>query len=327
MCPRCTPVVSGSRSSAGQSHGRRVSRPVGRVLCARLRGAAVIHLGLPLPAASCGLPASIGRAALSRSRREPLAPLLTLLRVGFTEPPQSPAALVVSYTTVSPLPRLTPGRSIFCGTVPRVTPGRRCRPPCPVEPGPSSPGLRPARPPGRLTRAQDTPNAGRVDAVAARAHASKTTIYRRWRGKPELVKAAVDGYVAGRVPSWADTGSLRGDLMTVMRAMRGHLTDEFLAMMSGLTHAMHTDPELAGVLRSHLANDHSAALSIIRRAAERGEVTAGAQEALAGIAHEVIEAQLFRQISVGGSFDEEFARHVVDDLVLPALTHYREGET
>ena len=133
------------------------TRPVGRVLCARLRGAAVIHLGLPLPAASCGLPASIGRAALDRSRREPLAPLLTLLRVGFTEPPQSPAALVVSYTTVSPLPRLTPGRSDFCGTVPRVTPGRRYRPPCPVEPGPSSPGLRPARPPGRLTRAQDTP--------------------------------------------------------------------------------------------------------------------------------------------------------------------------
>jgi hypothetical protein len=51
-----------------------VSRPVGRVLCARLRGPAVIHLGLPLPAASCGLPASIGRAALNRSRRPaPLA--------------------------------------------------------------------------------------------------------------------------------------------------------------------------------------------------------------------------------------------------------------
>src|SRR6476619_2351731 len=63
-----------------------VSRPVGRVLCARLRGATVIHLGLPLPAASCGLPASIWRAAFDRSRREPLAPLFTLLRVGFTEP-------------------------------------------------------------------------------------------------------------------------------------------------------------------------------------------------------------------------------------------------
>ena len=51
-----------------------VSPPVGRVLCARFRGAAVIHLGLPLPTASCGLPASIGRAALNRSRREPRLP-------------------------------------------------------------------------------------------------------------------------------------------------------------------------------------------------------------------------------------------------------------
>src|SRR6516162_11203533 len=160
ICPQCAPPSCMSRSNAGQGPVRGVSRPVGRVLCARSRGAAVIHLGLPLPAASCGLPASIGRAALDRSRREPLVPLLTLLRVGFTEPPQSPAALVVSYTAVSPLPRVQDaGRSVFCGTVPRVTPGRRYRPPCPVEPGPSSPGLRPARPPGRLTHAQDTPNA------------------------------------------------------------------------------------------------------------------------------------------------------------------------
>jgi hypothetical protein len=92
--------------TAGQRHTTGVSRPVGRVLYARLRGAAVIHLGLPLPTASCDLPAGIGRAALNRSRREPLVPLLTLLRVGFTKPSQSPAALVVSYTTVSPLPRV-----------------------------------------------------------------------------------------------------------------------------------------------------------------------------------------------------------------------------
>ena len=165
-----------------------------------------------------------------------------------------------------------------------------------------------------------------MDAVAARAHASKTTIYRRWPGKPELVKAAVDGYVAGRLPVSADTGSLRGDLMAVMRAMRGHLTDEFLAMMSGLLHAMRSDPELAGVLRSHLAEDYSAALPIIRRAAGRGEVPAGAEEALARTVHELIEAQLFRQMALGAPFDEQFSRHVVDDLVLPVLTRNRQGE-
>ena len=153
-------ALSGRRfhCAAGHSAGQRASWPVGRVLCTRSRGPAAIHLGLPLPAASCGLPASIGRAALKRSRRDArrgARPLLTLLRVGFTEPPGSLRALVVSYTTVSPLPPANRGRSVFCGTFPRVTPGRRYRPPCPAEPGPSStpPGsqagaaaARPARP-------------------------------------------------------------------------------------------------------------------------------------------------------------------------------------
>jgi len=88
----------------------------------------------------------------------------------------------------------------------------------------------------------------------------------------------------------------------IRRSVRWRLTDEFLAMMSGLIHAMRTDPELAAVLRSHLASDHSAALPIIARAADRGEVPAGAEQALASIAHEVIEAQLFRQMRTPGSW-------------------------
>jgi len=47
---------------------------------------AAIHLGLPLPAGSSGLPAGIGRAALERLRRSSnhSSSLLALLRVGFT---------------------------------------------------------------------------------------------------------------------------------------------------------------------------------------------------------------------------------------------------
>jgi AcrR family transcriptional regulator len=170
-----------------------------------------------------------------------------------------------------------------------------------------------------------------MDAIAARAHASKTTIYKRWPGKPELVRAAVDGYVAGRVPVDTDTGTLRGDLMAVMRAMRGHLTEEFLAMMSGLVHAMQKDRALAGALRSHLASDNAIALPIIGRAVGRGELPAGADAEMAGLVHEVIEAHLFRQMGIGGALDEDFARHVVDDLVIPVLTRsslttVREGK-
>ncbi len=88
----------------------RTSRPVRRVLwpghLAALPRSATIPLGLPSPAGSSGPPAGSGgppsNACAGRSLSRPT--LSTLLRVGFTEPPGSPRALVVSYTTVSPLP-------------------------------------------------------------------------------------------------------------------------------------------------------------------------------------------------------------------------------
>ena len=165
-----------------------------------------------------------------------------------------------------------------------------------------------------------------MDAVAARAHASKTTIYKRWPGKAQLVRAAVDRYVAGRLTAGADTGSLRGDLMAVMQAMAGHLTPEFMAMMSGLVHAMRADPELAAVLWPRLGVGHSVALAIISRAASRGELPVGADAELAGLAHEVIEAHLFRQLAAGGALSQKFAGHVVDDLVIPVLTAHQKGD-
>src|ERR1700733_1702623 len=63
-------------------------------------------------------------------------------------------------------PALARGRSVFCGTVPRVTPGRRYRPPCPVEPGPSSPDRT-----ARRDRPADSPRVriadGRLDRASA----------------------------------------------------------------------------------------------------------------------------------------------------------------
>ena len=57
-----------------------------------------IHLGSPSPATSCGSPGTIRRAAAS---------LLSLAPGGVYQPPRLPGALVVSYTTVSPLPVLS----------------------------------------------------------------------------------------------------------------------------------------------------------------------------------------------------------------------------
>src|SRR5262249_17925489 len=86
----------------------------------------------------------------ARARRG--GPFLTLLRVGFAEPPQSPGALVVSYTTVSPLPPAC-GGGLFSVALSRGSP----RVGVTDHPARWSPDLprrseTPTRPSGRLVR-------------------------------------------------------------------------------------------------------------------------------------------------------------------------------
>ncbi|MGH8938481.1 MAG: TetR/AcrR family transcriptional regulator, partial [Actinomycetes bacterium] len=90
-----------------------------------------------------------------------------------------------------------------------------------------------------------------MDAVAARAHASKATIYRRWPGKRELVLDALRGR-AERTAVPADTGSLRSDLLATFRAMSDEFGDEEAELMAGVLHAMRCSPELGACVRDQV---------------------------------------------------------------------------
>ena len=89
-----------------------------------------------------------------------------------------------------------------------------------------------------------------MDGVAEHARASKTTIYRRWPNKAALVVAA---FAAMDPPpsDELDTGSLRGDLLALLRAVRERFTGPNMSRMSSLMFAMQADPELAAELRSY----------------------------------------------------------------------------
>ena len=94
----------------------------------------VMYLGNTFPCPSCDLPKGSSEAGH-------LVPFyLVLLRVGFTEPPESPPTLVSSYLTVSPLPGRTgsSGRFAFCGTFPGIAPAGRYPALYPMEFGLSS---------------------------------------------------------------------------------------------------------------------------------------------------------------------------------------------
>jgi AcrR family transcriptional regulator len=54
-----------------------------------------------------------------------------------------------------------------------------------------------------------------MDAVATAAKASKATLYRRWTTKAELVVDAISRAKGCPIPEDVDTGSLRGDLISM----------------------------------------------------------------------------------------------------------------
>jgi AcrR family transcriptional regulator len=156
-----------------------------------------------------------------------------------------------------------------------------------------------------------------MDAVAARAHASKATIYRRWPGKQELVLDAVKARGVGLTVA-EDTGSLRGDLVATYRsAVHGSAADD-ADLIAGVLRAMRSTPELADCVRSQVIESKcDVSRIIVARAVARGELPAETDPL---ILHEVASALWFhRVLVVGGPVDDAFIAHVVDDVLMPLL--------
>ncbi|MFF3227384.1 TetR/AcrR family transcriptional regulator [Nocardia suismassiliense] len=157
-----------------------------------------------------------------------------------------------------------------------------------------------------------------MDAVAARAQASKATIYRRWPGKPALVKATMDAHDAAYVAEIPDTGTVRDDLIAALVALTAQVDDHYVTMMTGLMHAMRVDTELGDALRAHVADEDLGPFrTIVDRAVARGELPEGTATELA---HQVSEGQIMRRMFLGEPLDRAFLTDLVDELLLPILT-------
>jgi AcrR family transcriptional regulator len=156
-----------------------------------------------------------------------------------------------------------------------------------------------------------------MDGVAAHARASKATLYRRWRGKPELVKAALDSVDAARCQVVPDTGALRSDLIATMAALREQASAPYVAMMQDLVHAARHDTALERLLHQHAETEELSPFSLVlNRAVERKQLPRSAPRALV---HDVAEAMILRQLQLGAPFDRAFIVRVVDEVLLPLL--------
>lgn len=158
-----------------------------------------------------------------------------------------------------------------------------------------------------------------IDMVAARAKAGKATLYRRWSSKTELVLDAVACMKTSDVDytSPPDTGSLRGDLVAMVKTPNIRESERKLKVMAGIVSMIARDPQLAAAAHEALVEPRASANRIIfQRAVDRGEIPADSDlDTLCMIGPAMMT---YRVLMLQKPVNREFSIGVIDRIVLPA---------
>jgi AcrR family transcriptional regulator len=151
-----------------------------------------------------------------------------------------------------------------------------------------------------------------MDAVAERAGVSKATIYRWWPTKESLALDALFTEWAAVQPRLRDTGTLRGDLLALLRPWARLATSKpYGRVIGALVTEAQTDPAFAAeYLRRVVEPRRDQARAIFRRAIERGEIPADTK---IEVAVDMVYGPLYHRLLHGHApLNDRFVRDVVD---------------
>ena len=157
-----------------------------------------------------------------------------------------------------------------------------------------------------------------IDEVAARAGVHKTTVYRRWPTKPELIADAARVQAAENVPI-PDTGTLLGDLQALACEVAANIgSDGGARRARTIVAAAASSDELADVVHSFWAHRLGESAAIIQRAIDRRELPATVNSNL--LIEAVVGPIWFRLLLTGETVDDAFAYDIAD-LVTTGARH------
>ena len=151
-----------------------------------------------------------------------------------------------------------------------------------------------------------------MDAVAERAGVSKATIYRWWPTKESLALDALFNEWAAARPPARDTGSLRGDLLSLLRPWaRLAASRPYGRVIAGLITQAQMDPAFAAEYRTRfVAPRREAGREVLRRAIERGEIPADTK---IEVALDMLYGPLYHRLLHGHApLNDRFVRDVID---------------
>jgi AcrR family transcriptional regulator len=158
-----------------------------------------------------------------------------------------------------------------------------------------------------------------MERVAARARASKASVYRRWPSRMELALDAVR-QLAPDPSSTPDTGSLRGDTLAFLRNVASLLAGPAGEALRGLLGDALADPTRTLELRRYSrGTGHQIMQEIVRRAVARGEINS---KAITTRRLDVAQAMLREQFLFHGPpIPDSAIVEIVDETVLPLFQH------
>jgi len=159
-----------------------------------------------------------------------------------------------------------------------------------------------------------------IDMVAARAKAGKATVYRRWASKAELVIDAV-GCMKNADTDFEhlpDTGTLRGDLIAMIKPHSIEDGQKKLRVMAGIVSMISKHPELTDSLYATMVEPRARANRLfLTRAIERGEIRADVDiEMLAMVSASMVS---YRTLMLRKPVDRAFLISIIDGVILPAV--------
>lgn len=112
-----------------------------------------------------------------------------------------------------------------------------------------------------------------MDALVERTGVSKTTMYKHWPSRADLIAATVREVTAE--PAIPDTGNVRDDLIALALDSVDAYRGARWPVLASITEAAGHDPQLRDALRS-VAGARFAALRIVmERGSQRGQLRAG----------------------------------------------------
>ncbi|MBV9818514.1 MAG: TetR/AcrR family transcriptional regulator [Solirubrobacterales bacterium] len=155
-----------------------------------------------------------------------------------------------------------------------------------------------------------------MERVADRANTSRAVIYRRWPSRHELVIAALlhqQPTGGSRIP---DTGSLREDVLTIMRRAARRISDIGPATVTGLLNDLMADDASHAIIDQLARGGAEVMNRALARAAARGEAREHVPERVARLPLDLIRHELILTHRAPSSATLEA---IVDQIFLPLV--------